>query len=49
VRALGNAAPVVAISARTGLGLDFWLEWLRAQSLRQHHAAPELAAAAGVI
>ena len=49
VRALGNAAPVVAISARTGLGLDFWLEWLRAQSARQHDAAPERVAAAGVI
>jgi hydrogenase nickel incorporation protein HypB len=46
VRALGNAAPVVAISARNGSGLDFWLEWLRTQSAQQH-GTPERAAAGG--
>ena len=38
VRALGNAAPVVALSARTGSGLVVWLDWLRAQSAIQRSA-----------
>jgi hydrogenase nickel incorporation protein HypB len=32
VRALGNPAPVVALSARIGEGLPVWFDWLRAQS-----------------
>jgi hydrogenase nickel incorporation protein HypB len=31
VRALGNPAPVIAISARSGAGMGAWLEWLQAQ------------------
>jgi hydrogenase nickel incorporation protein HypB len=31
VRALGNPAPVIAISARSGEGMAVWLEWLQAQ------------------
>jgi hydrogenase nickel incorporation protein HypB len=31
IRALGNPAPVTAISARSGEGMAAWLEWLRAQ------------------
>lgn len=31
VREIGNPAPVIAISARSGEGMDAWLEWLRAQ------------------
>jgi hydrogenase nickel incorporation protein HypB len=31
VRALGNPAPVIAISARSGEGMAAWLEWLHAQ------------------
>ena len=31
VRELGNPAPVVAVSARTGEGLGVWLDWLRGQ------------------
>ena len=31
VRALANPAPVVALSARTGLGLDVWIDWIEAQ------------------
>jgi hypothetical protein len=39
VRALGNPAPVVAISARTGSGLEVWLDWLRAQNGLQPRVA----------
>lgn len=45
VRALGNPAPVVAISARTGSGLEVWLDWLRAQNSLQPRAAASAVAA----
>jgi hydrogenase nickel incorporation protein HypB len=31
VRALGNPAPVMTVSARSGEGLPAWLAWLQAQ------------------
>jgi hydrogenase nickel incorporation protein HypB len=31
VRALGNPAPVMRLSARTGSGLESWFDWLRAE------------------
>lgn len=30
IRALGNAAPVLSISAKNGAGLEAWADWLRA-------------------
>jgi hydrogenase nickel incorporation protein HypB len=36
VRDIGNPAPVIAISARTGEGMDEWLEWLRVQRAAAH-------------
>ncbi len=48
VRALGNAAPVVAISARTGAGLEVWFDWLRGQSAMQR-SAPKSAVATGAV
>lgn len=34
LRHLANPAPVLALSARTGVGLDGWLEWLRREQRR---------------
>jgi hydrogenase nickel incorporation protein HypB len=31
VRTLANPAPVLRISARKGLGMDKWLDWLRGE------------------
>jgi hydrogenase nickel incorporation protein HypB len=31
LRALANPAPIIQLSARRNLGLDVWLDWLRAQ------------------
>ncbi len=36
VRSVGNPAPVMAISARTGEGIDEWLEWLRVERTAAH-------------
>ncbi|HEY4645420.1 MAG TPA: hydrogenase nickel incorporation protein HypB [Steroidobacteraceae bacterium] len=47
VRELGNPAPVVAISARTGEGLELWLDWLRAQSATLYGAVDRGVAALG--
>ena len=47
VRELGNPAPVVAISARTGEGLEMWLDWLRAQSATLYGAVDRGVAALG--
>jgi hydrogenase nickel incorporation protein HypB len=47
VRELGNPAPVVAISARTGEGLEAWLDWLRTQSAVQRTPARRGVAALG--
>jgi hydrogenase nickel incorporation protein HypB len=47
VRELGNPAPVVSLSARTGDGLDAWLDWLRAESAALHGVDDRGVAAAG--
>jgi len=47
VRALGNPAPVVTISARSGEGMDVWLDWLRAQSAALNDVAEHGIAALG--
>ena len=47
VRELGNAAPVVTISARSGEGMDVWLDWLRAQSALPVGIAGRASAATG--
>jgi hydrogenase nickel incorporation protein HypB len=44
LRQLGNPAPVLTISARTGAGLDGWLDWLRNEA-----ASPRSAAEAPVV
>ncbi len=44
VRELGNTAPVLVLSARSGAGLDAWCRWLTA--LRAAPAGPATAAAA---
>jgi hydrogenase nickel incorporation protein HypB len=41
VRALGNPAPVLAISARSGEGMPAWLAWLRAQRVAPGGVADE--------
>ncbi|HSC07976.1 MAG TPA: hydrogenase nickel incorporation protein HypB [Steroidobacteraceae bacterium] len=41
VRALGNPAPVLAISARSGRGMPAWLEWLRGQRVALADVAGE--------
>jgi hydrogenase nickel incorporation protein HypB len=43
VRALANAAPVVALSARKAVNLDSWLAWLRAET-RRIRSAPRKSA-----
>ncbi len=35
LRRLANPAPVIALSAKTGAGMDGWYDWLREQSLAQ--------------
>ncbi|MEE4377777.1 MAG: hydrogenase nickel incorporation protein HypB [Candidatus Competibacteraceae bacterium] len=35
LRDLANAAPVIGLSARRGMGMDEWLDWLR-QALAEH-------------
>ena len=47
VRELGNPAPVVTISARSGEGMDVWLDWLRAQSAVPSGVAEHAIAALG--
>jgi hydrogenase nickel incorporation protein HypB len=44
VRELGNPAPVLTLSARTGAGLPGWLDWLREEAaLRRGAADPPVA------
>lgn len=43
VRAIGNPAPVIAISARSGEGVDQWLEWLRVERTAAHGIEPRMA------
>jgi hydrogenase nickel incorporation protein HypB len=31
LQALANAAPVIELSAKTGAGMDEWLQWLRTE------------------
>jgi hydrogenase nickel incorporation protein HypB len=47
VRELGNAAPVVTISARSGEGMNVWLDWLRARSTPPMGIASRAIAAIG--
>jgi hydrogenase nickel incorporation protein HypB len=45
VRELGNPAPVLTLSARTGAGLPGWLDWLREEAaLRRSATVPAVAA-----
>ena len=45
VRELGNPAPVLTLSARTGTGLPGWLDWLRKEfALRRAANEPSVAA-----
>jgi hydrogenase nickel incorporation protein HypB len=46
VRALGNPAPVVTLSARTGSGLEAWFDWLRAQRVPSDTGTARVAAGA---
>jgi hydrogenase nickel incorporation protein HypB len=46
VRALGNPAPVMTLSARTGSGLETWFDWLRAQRMLSAETRTPRAAAA---
>jgi hydrogenase nickel incorporation protein HypB len=45
LRDLGNPAPVLALSARTGEGLQAWFDWLRAEATSRRTAAPSAIAA----
>jgi hydrogenase nickel incorporation protein HypB len=40
VRAVNSRAPVIEVSARTGEGLDTWLDWLRAIDTGSHARKP---------
>jgi hydrogenase nickel incorporation protein HypB len=42
LRQLANGAPVVQLSARKGMGLDGWFEWLRNEVNVQRGAARKL-------
>jgi hydrogenase nickel incorporation protein HypB len=45
LRDLGNPAPVLTLSARTGAGLPAWLDWLRDAATGRHSATePPIAA-----
>ena len=47
VRELGNPAPVLTLSARTGAGLPGWLDWLREEAALRRSAADPAVAASG--
>ena len=47
VRELGNPAPVLTLSARTGAGLPGWLDWLRAEAALRRSATDPAVAASG--
>jgi hydrogenase nickel incorporation protein HypB len=40
---LANPAPVIELSAKTGTGLDLWLQWLRDSMEKRRSAIPALA------
>jgi hydrogenase nickel incorporation protein HypB len=42
LRALANPAPVLQLSARRGIGMDAWLDWLRRESAARREAANKL-------
>ena len=37
---LANPAPVIELSAKTGTGLDQWLQWLRDSMVKRRSAIP---------
>jgi len=41
IRKLANGAPVLALSSRTGKGMDAWIYWIRAAVEEQHHSSTE--------
>ena len=47
VRELGNPAPVLTLSARTGAGLPGWLDWLREEAALRRSATDPAVAASG--
>ena len=47
LRELGNPAPVLTLSARTGAGLPGWLDWLREEAALRRGAADPAVAASG--
>ena len=47
LRELGNPAPVLTLSARTGAGLPGWLDWLREEAALQRGATDPAVAASG--
>jgi hydrogenase nickel incorporation protein HypB len=47
VRELGNPAPVLTLSARTGAGLPDWLDWLREEAALRRSATEPAVAASG--
>jgi hydrogenase nickel incorporation protein HypB len=38
---LANPAPVIELSAKTGAGLDLWLQWLRDAIARHRSVTPQ--------
>ena len=42
LRALANPAPVLQLSARRGIGMDAWLDWLHQESAAKRDAAGKL-------
>ena len=48
LRQLANAAPVQQLSARRGIGLDAWFDWLRNEVAARRDAARKLRPAAKV-
>jgi hydrogenase nickel incorporation protein HypB len=47
VRELGNPAPVLTLSARTGAGLPGWLDWLREEAALRRSATDPAVAVSG--
>ena len=48
VRELGNPAPVLTLSARTGAGLSGWLDWLREEAALRRSATDPAVAVSGM-
>jgi hydrogenase nickel incorporation protein HypB len=48
LQALANAAPVIELSAKTGAGMEAWLQWLRTEhaALQSRQASEQAAAGA---